>query len=75
MGLASLTVMGLGAILVSLTLNLATGWDVEAVCPGSEAFCDGVWWTAAVDYLPTLLFLGQILVVIALTSPFALVRV
>ena len=75
MGLHSLTVMGLGAILVTLNLTLIQTWDLGAMCSGSEALCSGVWWTAAIDYLPMWLFVGQLMVVIALSSPFAIVRV
>ena len=48
--------------------------SLDASCPGSDAFCDGVYWTTAVEYLPVGLYIGQILVVFALASPYALVR-
>lgn len=73
--LQALTVLGLGAILVGLNLTLIQSWDVGAMCAGSSTLCSGVWWTAAVDYLPLWLFLGQIVVVISLASPVAVVRV
>ena len=74
MGLASLTVMGLATVIVTATLNLIGGWTLESMCPGTAAFCGGVYWTHVVDYLPAWLFIAQLLVVLALASPFALFR-
>ena len=74
MGLASLTVLGLASIAVTATLNVLGGWTLDDICPGSDTFCNGVFWTAAVDYLPGWLFVAQILVVLALTTPIAVVR-
>ena len=74
MALTNMTVLGLGFVMVTLTFNLISGWSLDADCPGTEQFCDGVYWQTVVEYLPTWLFLGQILVVLALASPFALVR-
>ena len=75
MGLASLTVMALASVIVTVTLNLLSGWTIDSICPGTDAFCDGVFWTVAVDYLPGWLFVAQLLVVLALTMPIAVVRV
>ena len=75
MGLASMAVLGVGALMVTVTLNLIGGWSLDASCPGDTAFCNGIWWTTVVEYLPTWLYVGQILVVIALASPWALIRV
>ena len=75
MGLASLTVMALASVIVTVSLNLIGGWTLDSICPGTAAFCDGVFWTFAVDYLPGWLFIAQILVVLALASPVAVARV
>ena len=75
MGVASLTVLGMASVLVTVTLNLTAGWTIDAICPGSKTFCDGVFWQAAVDYLPAWLFIAQVMVVIALASPVAIFRV
>ena len=75
MGLVSLTVMGLATVIVTATLNVVGGWTLQGMCPGSAQFCDGVYWTFLVDYLPAWLFIAQILVVFALSMPFAAIRV
>ena len=74
--MAALTVIGLASLLVTLSLNMIAGWDLDTAgaCPGTPEFCSGSYWQAAVEYLPVWLFLGQILVVIAMASPVALVR-
>ena len=74
-GLITLTVLGIGALLVTLAFNLITGWELDAVCPGSAAFCAGPWWTAVAQYLPVWLFLGQLAVVGVFASPYAMARV
>ena len=74
MALASMAVLAVGSLLVTLSLNLIAGWSVDASCPGSSAFCDGIYWQTVVKYLPTWLYIGQIVVVIALASPYALLR-
>ena len=74
MGLVSLTVLGLASVIVTVTLNLIGGWTLAAMCPGAETFCGSAYWTHVVDYLPAWLFIAQILVVLALASPFALFR-
>ena len=74
MGLASVAVLGVGSLMVTLTLNSISGWSLDASCPG-ETLCDGVYWQTVVEYLPTWLYVGQILVVLAMASPFALVRI
>ena len=75
MGLMSMAVLGVGVLMVTLALNLVSGWSLEATCPGTEQFCDGLYWQAVVEYLPTWLYVAQVFVVFALASPFALVRV
>ena len=75
MGLASLAVLGVGSLMVTLSLNSILGWGLDASCPGTQAFCTGIYWRTVVEYLPTWLYVGQILVVLAMASPFALVRV
>ena len=75
MGLASMAIIGVGGLLITLTLNLIGGWNLDAYCPGSESFCDSSHWQLIVQYLPTWLFIAQLLVVLALAAPFALVRV
>ena len=42
-----LAILGLAAILSTLALNMVAGWDLKAAeaCPGTEDFCNGVWWT------------------------------
>ena len=74
---AVLVIMGLASILSTLTLNMLAGWDLKAAaaCPGSETFCNGVWWAAVSDHLPVTLFLGLLLVTITLASPRAIVRI
>ena len=74
MGLAGVAALGIGAVMVTLAINLSIDWDLNALCPGTETFCNAVWWSTIVEYLPVLLFLGQILVVIVMGSPRALVR-
>ena len=69
-----MAVLAIGSLLVTLSLNMIAGWSLDASCPGSEAFCDGVYWRTVVKYLPAWLYIGQIMVVIALASPYALVR-
>ena len=73
-GLTSMAVLGVGMVLVTFSLNLITGWSLDATCPGPTSFCDGPYWTTAVTYLPAWLFLAQIMVVLALASPYAIVR-
>ena len=71
-----LTIMGLAAIIVTASLNVTVGWTLEGMCPaGADAFCDGLIWQTVVKYLPTWIFVVQILAVFALASPVALVRV
>ena len=75
MGLTSMAVLGVGSLMVTLTLNMIAGWSFDtASCPGTDAWCGGVYWRTVVQHLPTWLFIGQILVVLALASPYALVR-
>lgn len=75
MGLASMAVLGVCSLMVTLSLNSISGWSLDASCPGTDSFCGGVYWRTVVEYLPTWLYVGQIMVVLALASPFALVRV
>ena len=75
MNLSSMAVLGVGSLMVTLTFTLIAGWNVNAICPGSDSFCNGVYWKTAVKYLPVWLFLGQSMVVLALASPFAMLRV
>ena len=72
-----MVILGLAAILSTLALNMIAGWDLRAAaaCPGSEAFCNGVWWTAVSDHLPGWLFVGLLLVTITLASPRALFKI
>ena len=74
MGLAGMAVLGAGMVLVTLTMNTITGWNLDAACPGTDSFCNGVYWQAVVEYLPTWLFIAQILVVLTLASPSAVLR-
>ena len=74
MGLVFMAVSGVGFLMVGLSLNLITGWTMDPMCPGDTAFCDGVWWTFVVEWLPTWLYVGQMLVVLSLASPWAVVR-
>ena len=75
MGLATITVLGIGSLMVTLSLNLLSGWSLDASCPGTDGFCDGIYWQTVVENLPTWLYVGQIMVVLALASPFALLRI
>ena len=75
MGVRELTVMGLGAILVTVNVTMIGSWDLAGLCPGTETFCEGVWWQATEEYAPGLLFLAQIMVVIAMGSPLAIFSV
>ena len=72
-----MVIISLAAIISTLTLNMIAGWDLKAAetCPGSEIFCNGVWWTAVSDHLPVSLFLGLLLVTITLASPRAVFRI
>ena len=72
--LHSLAVYGLGAVLVGVTLSVTAQWDVAALCPGSASLCGRTWWALAADNLPTWLIIGQLLVVAALGSPLAVLR-
>ena len=72
--MTGLIILGIGSILATLSLNLAVGWDLNAGCPGTPAFCAGPWWTLTVQYLPLWLFLGNILVVLALACERAWIR-
>lgn len=74
--LASLTVLSVGFLMVSLSMNLILGWSLEDTvgCPGSDTFCSGTYWTYVADYMPTWLFIGQLVVTLALASPVALLR-
>ena len=49
----------------------------RASSPASHAapVCEGLIFSTVADYLPVFLYVAQILVVLALASPFALVRV
>ena len=75
MGLASVAVLGVGSLMVTLSINAIAGWNLDASCPGTATFCDGIYWQTVVEYLPTWLIIGQIMVVLALASPFAIFRV
>ena len=75
MGLTSMTVLGVGSLLVTLTLNMISNWSLGASCPGTEQFCSGIYWQTVVEYLPTWLYIAQIVVVLALASPFAIFRI
>ena len=75
MGLTSMAVLGVGSLMVTLSFNQIIGWSLDASCPGTEVFCDGVYWQTVVEYLPIWMYIGQIMVVLALASPFALVRI
>ena len=70
-----MAILGVGGLMVTLTLNLIGGWSLDAHCPGSESFCNASYWQLVVQYLPTWLFIAQILVVLALAAPFAIVRI
>ena len=72
--LAGMATLGVAMVLVTFTLNQLGGWNLDAACPGTPSFCNGIYWKAVVEYLPTWLFIGQILVVLALSSPYALLR-
>ena len=72
MALTSMTVLAVGVLMVTLAFNLISGWTLDPMCPGTDTFCDGVWWRTVVEHLPTWLFMGQIMVVLALASPFVL---
>ena len=74
MGLTSMALLGVGSLMVTLSLNMISGWSFDTSCPGTDAFCNGVYWRTVVQHLPTWLYMAQILVVLALASPFALVR-
>jgi len=73
-GVAGMATLALGSLLVTLSLNLIVGWNLDAACPGSETFCDGIYWQTAEKYVPIALFMAQLLVVFALSSPVALLR-
>ena len=75
MGVAAMAVLGMGLALLTLTISMVGAWDVDAMCPGSDAFCDGIYWQTVVDYLPGWLFIGHLVVILALASPYAVVRV
>ena len=75
MSMVSAAVLGVGSLMVTLSLNAITGWSIDPSCPGTESFCDGVYWEFVVEYLPVWLYVGQLLVVLAMASPFAMVRV
>ena len=72
--LHSMAVYGLGAVLVGLTLSLTAEWDVAALCPGSDSLCGRTWWALAAENLATWLVVGQLLVIAALGSPIAVLR-
>ena len=72
---AGMAALGVGSLMVTLSLNAIGGWSLDASCPGTEAFCDGIYWKTVVEYLPTWLYVAQVLVVLAAASPFALVRI
>ena len=72
---ASLAVLGVCTLMFPLTANFILGWNLDATCPGTETFCNGVYWRYLVDYLPTWLFIAHVMVVLALSMPVALVRV
>lgn len=72
MGLTSMAVLGVGSLMITLTLNMILGWSMAAVCPGSDSLCNGIYWQTAVKYLPAWLFIGQLLVVLSLASPFTI---
>ena len=75
MGLTGIAVFGVSVMMFTLALNAIGGWTLDTDCPGSPAFCDGVFWRAVVEYLPTWLYVAHILVVLVLSSPVALLRV
>ena len=72
--MTSLVVLTVGGLLLTLTFNLIVGWDVDALCPGTDAFCNGVFWRTVADQLPTWAIIGQALVILSIASPFALAR-
>ena len=72
--LSGFTVFTIGGLTVALVFQLVTGWtstELAALCPGSDAFCAGVYWTTVADNLPTWLIVAQILVLLALASPYS----
>ena len=76
MGITTMAVLGVCSLLVTLSLNMLAGWTLD-ICTAewaTDAFCDGIYWTTVVKWLPTWLYIGQIMVVLSLASPFALVR-
>ena len=70
--MTGMVVMTIGALIATLTFNLIVGWDLGATCPGSAAFCSGVYWTTVADNLPTWLIVAQVAVLLSLASPFVL---
>ena len=82
-GLAGAAVFGVGMVLALFTTNMILGWNLDGACPmvavnefvkKPAPICNSIYWTYIVDYMPAWLFIAQILVVLALASPFALVR-
>ena len=74
-GLASIAIMAVAGALLPMTLNLLAGWSLDAQCPGTTAFCGSRAWKIVVEYLPAWLFLAQLLILLAMAAPFAIVRV
>ena len=53
MGLTVAEVFGISVMLLTFAFNSINGWTLDADCTGTDAFCDGVYWTAVVEYLLT----------------------
>lgn len=64
----------LGGVLTALVFYLVAGWDVGAICPGSDAWCDGQTWQLVEEWLPYGMALAQVLVFLAMFLPAALLR-
>ena len=73
--LVPLIVITVGVSVVGLAINAISGWNLDAACAGTASFCTGAAWTIVVEYLPVWLYVGQILVLVSMASPFALVRI
>ena len=63
------------APLTLLSLNLLDGWDLNAICPGTEQWCAGQSWSLVVKYFKTLLIVGSMIVWGVQMIPNAVVRI
>lgn len=73
--MGAVVVIAFASVLLNLSLNYIEGWQLVAACPGTDSFCNGTLWTTVVGYAPSWMFIAQILIVLSMGSPVAVLRI